>query len=305
MDLRQLTAIVAVVDHGGFTRAAEALHIAQPSISQTVKSLERELGVSLFDRSAPPRSGPRLTAAGAALLAPARQALRDLDTARAAVAGVVELRSGHVDLVCLPTLAADPVAAIIGRFRTAHPGITVRLAEPDHADSLMRMVMTGESEIGFTELSAIGRAAPEALSTVELETQDYVAVVPRTMFDEQDRDRGRVELHELARHPLITTPLGTSTRRLIDEAFAGVEAEPQIAVETEHREAITALVRSGAGYSLLPRPVAEHIARRDARTIEISTPIRRRIGMVSRRGTLSPAAAALVEMVARGSRQSL
>src|SRR5437763_4983385 len=85
MDLRQLEYLVAVVDHGGFTRAADALFVAQPSLSQGVRTLEAELGVPLFHRL-----GRRveLTSAGEALLEPARRMLRDATTARAAVAEV-------------------------------------------------------------------------------------------------------------------------------------------------------------------------------------------------------------------------
>src|SRR4051794_28969743 len=119
MDLRQLGYVVAVVDEGGFTRAAEAMHVAQPSLSQAVRTLEAELGVELFHRSA---RAVRLTAAGQALLGPARQALRDAASARAAVAAVVGLEAGHLDLTCLPTLAVHPLTELVGRFRRAHPG---------------------------------------------------------------------------------------------------------------------------------------------------------------------------------------
>ncbi len=128
MDLRQLAIVVAVVDEGGFTSAADALEVSQPTVSQAVRALEVELGVELFLRSG---RTVRLTAAGEALLEPARQALRDAATARAAVAEVAGLTAGHLDLVCLPTLAVAPTAELIGRFRRAHPGVTVRLAEPD------------------------------------------------------------------------------------------------------------------------------------------------------------------------------
>jgi DNA-binding transcriptional LysR family regulator len=118
---------VAVVDHGGFTKAARALHVAQPSLSQAVRALEVELGTDLFVRG-----GRRvvLTAAGDALIGPARLALRDARTARDAVAEVAGLRGGRLDALCLPTLAVHPVAGLIGRFRGAHPDVLVRLVEP-------------------------------------------------------------------------------------------------------------------------------------------------------------------------------
>ena len=88
MDLRQLSYVVAVADHGGFTRAAEAVHVTQPALSQAVRTLEAELGVELFHRTG---RSVVLTAAGEALLGPARRALRDAETARAAVAEVAGL----------------------------------------------------------------------------------------------------------------------------------------------------------------------------------------------------------------------
>ena len=294
MDIRQLAYVVAVVDNGGFTRAAAAMNVAQPSLSQSVRALERELGIELFDRGAGSRRAPRLTAAGEALLGPARSAVRDLESARVAVAEVLSVQRGHLDLVCLPTLAAAPVAELIGGFRSRFPGITVRLAEPDDVDSVVQMVANGVAEVGFTELDSVERLNRHDLGVHELASQDYVAVVPPTM----DLAGDRVELADLVAAPLITTPVGTSTRRLTDEAFAAAGRVPMIAVETDHREAITALVRSGAGYSLLPRPVAEHIARRDARVVELAVPITRRVAMVWRAAPLSPAAASLRAMVA-------
>src|SRR4029079_7560888 len=132
----------------GFTRAAAALHVAQPSLSQTVRSLETELGVELFHRT-----GRRVTftAAGEALLEPARRALRDADTARDAAIAVAGLVAGHVDVVALPTLAVVPVAEPIGRFRRAHPAVTVRLVEPDDTAALLAMLRDGRCELGFTE----------------------------------------------------------------------------------------------------------------------------------------------------------
>src|SRR5688572_25116860 len=103
MDIRRLRLFVAVAEHGGFTAAATAEHVAQPAVSLAVRDLEQEVGAPLFIRS---RAGAALTAAGEALLGPARQTLRDLEHAAAAVAAVTGLVAGHLDLACLPTLAA-------------------------------------------------------------------------------------------------------------------------------------------------------------------------------------------------------
>ena len=100
MDVRQLTYFLAVVDHGGFTRAAEQLLIAQPSLSQTIKGLERELGVPLFHRI-----GRRvvLSEAGEELVGPARVVVRDLEAARSAVDDLRGVRSGRLDVVAMPS----------------------------------------------------------------------------------------------------------------------------------------------------------------------------------------------------------
>src|SRR5687768_14608845 len=100
MDLRRLRLFVAVADHGGFTAAAAAAHVAQPAVSLAVRELEEELGAPLFVRS---RAGATLTVAGDALLGPARQALRDVEHAAEAVAAVTGLVAGHLDVASLPT----------------------------------------------------------------------------------------------------------------------------------------------------------------------------------------------------------
>ena len=285
MDARQLAYVVAVVDHGGFTRAAEAVHVAQPSLSQAVRALEAELGVRLFDRLG---RTVALTAAGEAILEPARQVQRDLATARAAVDAVRAVDAGHLDLICLPTLAVSPVADYVGAFRQAHTGVTVRLIEPEEAAAVADDVRSGRAEIGFTELPV----DDARLVTDPLGVRDYVAVLPRGLASSDP-----VSLEELADLPLVTTTPGTSTRAMVDGAFAAAGRHPRIAIETDHREVITAMVRSGGGYSILPRSVAERIARRDARIVAVAPALTREVGMLRRPGRGSPAAEAFAAMV--------
>ena len=298
MDLRQLGYVVAVVDHGGFTRAAAAMHVAQPSLSQAIRSLEAELGVALFDRIG---RTVRLTAAGRALLPSARQALRDVDSAREAVEAVRGVERGRLDLVSIPTLGVDPVALMIGAFHRSHPDVTVRLIEPDDAAAVAGMVAGGEAEVGFAELPRTEALVQDGrLDAVELEEQEYVAVLHRTVEQGPSVSMGR-----LAALPLVTTIVGTSTRRLIDDAFARSGRTPRIAIETDLRDVITAIVEAGGGYSILPRHVAERMERRgsgEVHVAEIVPRISRRVGMINRPGTLSPAALAFIA-VAKGRQQ--
>jgi len=284
MDLRPLSYFVAVVDHGGFSAAADEVRVAQPSLSQSIRRLEADLGTPLFDRVG---RTVRLTAAGEALLEPARQALRDLDTARAAVEAVRDLSTGFLELACLSTLAEAPVAGHIGAFRMHHPGITVRVLEPEESESVADLVRSGRVEVGYSELSGGGHLVEH-----ELAAQEFVAVVPRS-----DDHGSPITLAELAAMPLITTRPGTSTRRLLDGAFASAGCTPFVAVESDHREVIPMMVRAGAGYSVLPRPVAARIARRDAHVLEIEPAMTRRIGVIHRDTVLSPAGRAFMEVV--------
>ena len=118
MELQQLRYALAVVEHGTFTAAAEACFVAQPSLSHAIRTLERDLGVELFHRIG---RRAQLTSAGEAFVPAARQVLRAVDAVRAEVGAVVDLITGRLDLVALPTLAVDPVATLVGAFRKALP----------------------------------------------------------------------------------------------------------------------------------------------------------------------------------------
>lgn len=288
IDLRRLRLFLAVVDHGTFTRAAAASFISQPALSQAIRELEADLGVALFDRI-----GRRvhLTAAGDALVEPARQALRDVDTARAAVAAVAGVEAGKVELACLPTLAADPTARLVGAFRSAHPSVTVRLADPDDPADLLTMVRSGVVELGITEQPR--GAVP--LDVHRLGDQDLLAVFPPGSLPRSKP----VRLTQLEGVPIVATLPSTSSRQHLEDAFAEARVSPLIAVEAGQREAIMPLVLAGAGVALMPRPLADVAATLGAAVAEIRPRVARTVVLVHRRGELSPAAEQFRELALR------
>lgn len=111
-----------------------------------------------------------------------------------------------------------------------------------------------------------------------------------------DQARSVVTPAALARLPLITTPKGTSTRRQLDEIFALLDRRPNVAVETEHRDAMVPLVAAGAGVALVPRPAQPLAAGSGVAIAEVRPAVRRRIGLVHRTGDLPPAAQTFVEL---------
>jgi len=289
MELRQLEYVVAVADHGGFTAGAAASHVTQPSLSQSVRALEAELGVELFHRVG---RGVVTTAAGLAFLGPARQVLRDLASARASVVAVRELVAGSLDVVALPTLAVDPLAGVIGAFRRAHPGVTVRLIDPEEAAGVATLVRQGRAEIGVAELPVGG----DDLVVVPLGSQELLAIaatgtrLPRA-------------LTQLGRLPLVAPPQGTSTRRVIEAALAAAGVAMVVAVEVDQREAIVPLVLGGAGISFVPETQAAEAERQGAVVVRPMPALTRAIGLVHRDRPLSPAARAFVAIAVSRSGQ--
>jgi DNA-binding transcriptional LysR family regulator len=286
MDDRRLRYFLTVVDEGSVTRAARRLHVAQPSLSQAVRALESELGAELFHRVG---RGLRLSAAGEALVGPARQVLRAIDEARDAITGIVELKTGTLEIAALATLAVDPMANLIGRFREQHPGIQVRMHEPEGADGVRALVRDGACELGAAHLPLPG----EQITAHPLGEQELLFVLPPASIPQSKRPLGA---RELARTPFVVSPPGTSTRTLLEQALTAVGVTPQIAVQTAAREAIVPLVLAGAGAALLPATLAREARRRGAIVRSARPKITRTVGLIHRTSRLSPAAAAFLAL---------
>jgi DNA-binding transcriptional LysR family regulator len=286
MDEKRLRYFLAVVEDESVTRAATRLYVAQPSLSQSLRALEEELGVELFHRVG---RGLRLSAAGHALVGPAREVLSAIDAARGAVSEVAEVLAGTLEIAALATLAVDPLAALIGRFRREYPGVAVRVQEPPSTAGVGAVVREGTCELGLARLPL----PRDDLRTRELGQQELLFVLaPDTSLPGE----GALAAATLRDIPLVVSPPGTSTRMLLEQALEAVGVTPRIAVEMDAREAIVPLVLAGAGAALLPAPLAHEAGRRGAVVRAARPRIVRRIGLVHRNGQLSPAARAFIAL---------
>ncbi|WP_068398222.1 LysR family transcriptional regulator [Kribbia dieselivorans] len=283
MDLRTLSYFVAVAEHGGVTRAAKALFIAQPSLSRAIHGLEAEVGADLFERT--PR-GVQLTAAGEALLGPARTALREAEGARRAVDEVQRLERGRLTIAADPTLTVTRLPEQAGALRSRHPGVTLSVEDPGGAGGVVDAVLRGHAEVGLLPLTAdTGRLVQHRLWT-----ERTVLVVPEAIATDLPDP---IPIEAVRALPLVLE---------VDDHLAPVVSDPvlttaigEVAVRCVHRAAVWDLVGRGAGATLVPERLAQRLL--------THVPHRRLdpdptypVGVIHRPGQLSPAASAFTRL---------
>ncbi|MCC7076385.1 MAG: LysR family transcriptional regulator [Acidimicrobiia bacterium] len=286
MQLRQLEYTVAVVDAGSFTEAAKTLHVTQSALSQGVAALERELGADLFVRR---RGETSLTAAGEAFTDAARRVLRDVRVARDSVDAIVGIAGGHLDLVVAPAFAAGPLGGVLGRFRTRHPRVSLRIESAEDTASIQEELVKGRAELGFGQLPV-----DETMQVIRTWTEEIWLVRPpgTSVAD------GPADLKDHLDAPLVV-PRGAADqiRRVWHEA--GLEAD--IAVECAAHELVLPLVLAGAGIAFQPASVGLAAAALGAGAQPLRPSVTWNTALFAPAGmALSPAAQAFVDVVRRG-----
>jgi DNA-binding transcriptional LysR family regulator len=286
MDARQLEYFLAVVDHEGFSRAAEKLHLAQPSLSQAIAALERDLGVKLFHRVG---RGVVLSDAGAELIEPARQVVRDLATARATMDSMKGLRRGRVEMISMPSPGIEPLGSLTREFNRRHPGLSIRVDAAFTAAEVVERVRQGAAELGLAGAPEV--LSPPGVNILPLEAQDFVLVEPPSDVVSTTSDDGPVSRGELAGTRMIVAPENSVMRRIVDDVLAEGN-DIHIVAEVAHRTSILPLVLQGVGSAILPESWTSLALRSGARVRRLSPAPQLHVALVSRAAPLTPAAQA-------------
>ena len=283
MQFQQLQYFVAVAETRHFTRAADLVHVAQPSLSQQIKALERELGADLFLRA---RGNITLTDAGEALLPLARRILADADTARHEVLELVQLRSGRIRLGATPSLCTGLLPDVLRAFHDRYPGIRLLIEEGGSHD-LVRELARGALDLALVVLP-LPTPSP-ALTTVELLREDLVVV---SSPEAPAPGRGRtVRIADLEGERLVMFRHGYDLRELTVAACRAEGFEPDFAVEGGEMDAVLGLVRAGLGVAVVPRMVATKSGR-GLRVTPLARPgLHRTIALAHRSDVAPPRAA--------------
>jgi DNA-binding transcriptional LysR family regulator len=243
--LTQLAYFLAVADVRSFTRAAESLGVAQPTLSRQLKALETELGAALVDRGG--RDGPVLTPAGEALLPLASRMLADADSARTAVAEIVGLRSGRVRVGATPSLCIGVLADVLRVFHEQYPDIRLELSESG-SQPLVRSLTRGELDVALVIVPPSG--TDPALHTTPILRERLSVASPTS--ERAPTPRGSLSIHELARRQLVVPRKGYDVREATLRALADAGEKPRFAVAGGEMDAVLRLVEAGTGVAVVP-----------------------------------------------------
>lgn len=276
MERRHLEYFLAVADSGSFTRAAAKLTIAQPSLSASIASLERELGQELFERLG---RGVKLTPAGEALLEPARRTLRAFNLAKGAVRSVADSGFGHLSIISGTLWAIEPLVRMIGEFRLVYPAVQLTVSDPLTRTEVLDAVRSGEADFGLLD----GTPPGGTLASRWLVDHELVAVLP-TRSPVSALSVGVGDLVPLG---LISTPKGTPLRTLLAEQLELIGQPDEVAVETAHLASVIPLVLAGAGAAILPEGLASDAAAKGARVVRLTPATRAPVHIIWRDGRLT------------------
>lgn len=245
MQLQQLTYFVAVAEVRHFTRAAETLRVAQPSLSKQIQTLETELGAPLLHRA---RGNIALTPAGEALLPLARRILADVETARREVQDLTGLRRGRVRLGATPSLFAGLLADALARFHGRYPGIELHVDEGGSRD-LVRDLARGHLDLALIILPL--QSTDPSLETTPILREDLVVASPSAHAPK----RARLRIEDLRERPLVMFRQGYDLREATQAACRQAGFEPRFAVEGGEMDAVLRFVEAGLGQAVVPSMV--------------------------------------------------
>lgn len=287
MLLRHIRYFLAVAEQGNFTRAAEVLHVSQPTLSQQIKQLEETLGTPLLDRSG---RTVRLTDAGAAWMRYARLALQDLDEGARAIHDVATLERGNLRLAMTPTFSAYLVGPVIDAFYRRYPGISLSIQEITQ-DKIEALLAEDRLDLGI----AFGQAQSPDIEAKDLFSESLNMVVGADHLLAQRQHPLAAE--ELERQPLALLSEDFATRQFIDDYCRQQSICPWVAVEANAIGAILEIVRRGQLATILPAAIAQ--ADTQLRSVELvaALPARRAVLLQRKSAYRSAASQAFVAVL--------
>ncbi|WP_265557153.1 transcriptional regulator CynR [Serratia grimesii] len=289
MLLRHIRYFLAVAEQGNFTRAAEVLHVSQPTLSQQIKQLEEKLGTPLFDRTG---RAVRLTDAGAAWMRYARLALQDLEAGTRAIHDVATLERGSLRLAMTPTFTAYLIGPVIDAFYRRYPGVSVSIHEMTQ-DRIEAQLAEDRLDLGI----AFGQAQSADIEAEDLFSESLNMMVGTHHPLAQQREPLSAQAFE--QQPLVLLSEDFATRQFIDDYCQRLGIRPRVAMEANAIGAIIDIVRRSQLATLLPAAIALENPQLHPVSLIDAMPVRQ-VVMLQRKGAYRSAASqAFIEVLHR------
>ena len=283
--LRQLQYFIAVAEEGTVSGAAQSLSISQSAVTDAIKELESDLGVTLFERH---RRGLTITHKGHQFYRHANRILGDVqDARRSFAADEPAAPPSQLSLGVTSLVAGYVLSDLLARFRRAYPGVKVSAIE-DNGDYLEHLLIGGELDVAVMVISNLRDR--NALQAEIFETSPYRLWLP---LGHRLASAESIELGDIASEPLIMLTVD-ETEENTGKLLSALGTRLNVAFRTRSVEAVRSLVATGAGIALLPdlvyRPWSLEGDRIESRDISGALPVVQ-VGMVWRRGSSLPEAA--------------
>lgn len=246
MLLRHLRYLLAVADQGGFTRAAEMLHVSQPTLSQQIRQLEESLGVSLFDRTS---RTVKPTDAGEAYIECARRVLVELEAGKRALHDVKDLSRGTLRLAMTPTFMAYLVGPLVRDYLARYPNIHLEIFELS-----MDEIEAGLADDSLDIAIAFDQVRSTDIESIPAFTETLGLMVgwDHPLYEHQDA----LSAEEVARLEFALLTPDYITRTCIDEYFTQAQITPKVVIEVNSVNTLLEVVRHTAIATILPEPIA-------------------------------------------------
>ncbi|MGH2442287.1 MAG: LysR substrate-binding domain-containing protein [Chloroflexota bacterium] len=289
--LHQLNIFVTVANTLSFSRAAEELLLSQPAVSMQVKSLERSMGVALFDHA-----GKRihLSEAGRELYSRATQILSLTEDAKVAMTDLRDSRAGRLRVVATTTVGIYVVPQLLGEFHSRYPEIEVKL-EVTNWEDMRERLLNGEADV------AVAGPHPQSGLLMEPFMLDELVVI--AAIDHELTRRSSITLEDLSREPIIVREAGSGTRAAVESLFARRGLPVRQAMELSRNGAVKQVVMAGLGLAVISRAcLSLELENKSLTVLEVEGfPVVRAWNIITRAGFApSPPAAAFCRQLRAG-----
>jgi DNA-binding transcriptional LysR family regulator len=290
IDTLGVQAFLAVADHGGFGRAAQALHITQTALSRRIQNLEAFLGVKLLERTT---RSVALTRLGQDFLPQARRLLTDLAAALTEIRETGKSLRGDVTIACVPTVGVHFLPRIVEQYAALYPDNRIKIL--DHASSeVAAAVLRREAEFG---INMLGAHHPE-LASEPLLRERFVLVC---RDDHPLAAKARVTWKQLEPHTLILAGHESGNRPLLDLALETRGVKLRAFYEVQRSSTAVGMVAKGVGVTVVPNLAVQEDAWPRLRVVPLVNPVvsRTLVLLARRHAHLTPAAQALYDLIRR------